>query len=228
MDRITMKRKQLELESSFLGFCYQTRSLFFRGLTSSGIHYDLTTALRVAAGVRDYRDISDLGPKKFASTSSLARDASRYDLTQFGIVAGTKQDGAITLLLSPQYTSHFLIFNTPLPPHPPLSLPCLLIGELFECKLVGEAGEEALRFGHTYRSLATRPPLPIFAGQLQIDGHQHPSRAFHPSSPHLLCLSDYSSLLLGRSLRQCLANGLEQSAGEPAPAPPRILFLILA
>lgn len=34
--------------------------------------------------------------------------------------------------------------------------------------------------------------------------------------------------MLGLSLRHHLAHGLEQPAGEPAPAPPRILFLILA
>lgn len=110
----------------------------------------------------------------------------------------------------------------------PLGLPRLPIGLLFEGELVGEAGEEAMRFGPPYPSLSNGPLLPIFAGQLQLNGHQHPTRAIHPSSPHLLCLSDYSSLLLGLGLRHRLAHGLEQPAGEPAPAPPRILFLILA
>lgn len=112
---------------------------------------------------------------------------------------------------------------------PPLGLPRLPIGLLFEGELVGELGEEAKRFGPPYPSLTAGPLLPILAGQLQLDGHQHPARAVLPSSPHLLCLSDYSSLLLlGLGLRHRLAHGLEQSAGEPAPALPRILFLILA
>lgn len=111
-----------------------------------------------------------------------------------------------------------------------LPLPPLPTGLLFEGEPVGELGEEAKRFGPPCPSLAAGLLLPIRAGQLQLDGHQHPPRAVLPSSPLLLCLSDYGSLqlLLGLGLRHRLANGLEQPAGEPAPAPPRILFLILA
>lgn len=102
-------------------------------------------------------------------------------------------------------------------------------GLLFESEPVGEAGEEARRLGLSDPALTTRALLLIFSGQLQLDGHQHPARAVRPSSsPHLLCLSDYSSLLRRLGPGRRLTHGLEQPAGEPAPAPPRILFLILA
>lgn len=113
--------------------------------------------------------------------------------------------------------------SLPLPPSP--RLPILL----FEGELVGEVREEVKRSEPPRPSLTARPLLPVFTGHLQLDGHQHPICTLAPSSPHPLCLSDYGSLLLLRlGLRHRLAHGLEQPAGEPAPAPPRILFLILA
>lgn len=110
-------------------------------------------------------------------------------------------------------------------PSLPPGLPRLPTGLLFEGELVCEAGEPAKRFGPPRLSLAARHLLPISAHHLQLDGHQHPARALLPSAPHPLCFSDYG-LLPG--LRRRLARGLEQPADEPAPAPPRILFLILA
>lgn len=112
----------------------------------------------------------------------------------------------------------------------PPSLPPTFL--LFESELIGEAGEEAERFGSSRpsSSLATGPLLPISAGQLQLNGHQN-SALLRPTSPNPVCLPDYGLLLLlllGLGLRHRLANGLEQPVGEPAPAPPRILFLILA
>lgn len=118
-------------------------------------------------------------------------------------------------------------------PHPtPTSLPR---GLLFEGELIGEPGEEAKRFGPPCPSFTAGALLTISASQLQLDGHQYPTRALlSTSSPHPLCFSDYGSLLLllllllGLGLPHRLAYGLEQPVSEPAPAPPRILFLILA
>lgn len=102
-------------------------------------------------------------------------------------------------------------------------------GLLFEGELIGEPGEEAKRFGPPCPSFTAGALLTISASQLQLDGHQYPTRALLSSSPRPLCFSDYGSLLLlGLGLPHRLAYGLEQPVSEPAPAPPRILFLILA
>lgn len=74
-------------------FCYQTQPS--KGLASNGIHYDLTKGLRVAAGVRDYHNILDLGQNSCVYSHRPVTRATRYDLTlsgtQVGVVVGVKQ-----------------------------------------------------------------------------------------------------------------------------------------
>ncbi|CAB1429376.1 unnamed protein product [Pleuronectes platessa] len=78
-------------------------------------------------------------------------------------------------------------------------------------------------------SVLALEPADIRQWRFQLDGHQHPARALLPPSDDPLCLSGYGSMLLiGPGLRHRLAHGLEEPADEAAPAPPRILFLILA
>lgn len=82
-------------------------------------------------------------------------------------MVGIKLVCGLTLLPSPLWTSHdFILSGPPLPPTP--------TGLLLEGEPVGELGEEAKRFGPPCPSLAAGLLLPIRAGQLQLDGHQHP------------------------------------------------------
>lgn len=60
-DRITMNRiREAKPAEQLFRFCYQTPPS--SGPASNGICYDLTKALRVAAGVRHYHHILDVGP----------------------------------------------------------------------------------------------------------------------------------------------------------------------
>lgn len=78
-------------------------------------------------------------------------------------------------------------YHPPQVTHPPPNPPT---GILFECELVSDAGEETKRFGFLYPPISNRPSLPIFTGKLQLNGHQHPARVIHPTTPHFLCHFD--------------------------------------